>query len=212
MRLYLSSFRLGNQPQALVRLFGHGKRVAVIANATDFLTDEERIPKVKAEYDLLSSIGFKPEEIDLRNYFSKSDKLRAVLEPFDCIWVRGGNVFLLRRAFRQSGFDVILKELLETDQIAYGGYSAGVCILAATLRGLEFVDEPDTVASGYNKEVIWDGLSVLPYSVAPHYKSDHPESAAVDRCVAYFAEHSMPFRALRDGEAIIVDNDSRVVA
>ncbi len=112
---------------------------------------------------------------------------------FDCIWVRGSNVFLLRRAFYQSGFDEILKELLEKDQIACGGYSAGVCILAPALKGLELVDEPYDVPAGYNKEVIWSGHSILPYSVAPHYKSDQPDSADVDRCVEYFKEHNMPF-------------------
>ena len=206
MRLYLSSFRIGNIPDELVRLFGYGKRVAIIANATDLVTNEERVLKIRMENELLENLGFKTEEIDLRDYFSKEDELREALNNFDAIWVRGGNVFLLRRAFRQSGMDNILRGLLEKDQIAYGGYSAGVCILGPTLKGLEPVDEPYRVSSDYNKEVIWDGLNILPYSVAPHYKSDHPESAEVDKCVAYFVEHKMPFKTLVDGEVITISN------
>jgi len=204
MRLYLSSFRLGDKTNELVRLVGYGKRVAVVANATDLTTKEERTSKVQMEYDLLSGLGFKTEEIDLRDYFSKEKELRATLNDFDCIWVRGGNVFLLRRAFRQSGLDTILGELLEKDRIAYGGYSAGICILGPTLKGLELVDEPYDVALQYDEKVIWDGLGVLPYSIAPHYKSDHPESADVDKCVAYFEKHKMLFKPLMDGEVIVI--------
>ena len=32
--------------------------------------------------------------------------------------------------------------LLADDAVAYGGYSAGICVLAPTLRGLEGVDNP----------------------------------------------------------------------
>jgi dipeptidase E len=204
MRLYLSSFRLGDKPDELVRLFGRGSRVAVIANATDFLSEKERIIKVRTEYDLLRNLGFEIEEIDLRDYFSKEDDLRMRLNNFDAVWVRGGNVFLLRRAFYQSGMDQIIKDLLENNLIAYGGYSAGVCVLSPTLRGLDLVDEPYEVPAGYESDVIWDGLGVLPYSVAPHYRSDHPESADVDKVVTYLVENNIPFKPLRDGEVITV--------
>jgi dipeptidase E len=204
MRLYLSSFRIGEKPQDLVSVFGYGKRVAIIANATDAQDVEERLTKVQAESSVLQNLGFKTEEIDLRKFFSKSDELRSTLHNFDCVWVRGGNVFLLRRAFRQSGFDEILKELLDKDQVAYGGYSAGVCVLAPTLKGLEFVDDPYSVTSEYESEVLWDGLGIIPYSIAPHYKSPHPESANVDKCVDYFEQNNMPYKALKDGEVILV--------
>jgi len=204
MRLYLSSFRLGDETDELVRLFGYGKRVAVVANATDLVTKEERAFKVQTEHELLRSLGFKTEEIDLRNYFSREEELRTALNDFDCIWVRGGNVFLLRRAFRQSGLDTILRELLEKDQIAYGGYSAGICILSPTLKGLELVDKPYDITTHYDEKVIWDGLNILPYSIAPHYKSDHPESADIDKCVAYFKKHKIPFKPLTDGQAIVI--------
>jgi dipeptidase E len=58
---------------------------------------------------------------------------------------------------------------------------------------------------------IWDGLGVLPYVIAPHYKSDPFVAAEVDRCIEYFIAHHMPFIALRDGEAIVVDSGSETV-
>ena len=51
--------------------------------------------------------------------------------------------------------------------------------------------------------VIWDGLGLIPYSIAPHFKSNHSESGRVDAMVRSFVDHKMPFVALRDGEVII---------
>lgn len=211
MRLYLSSFRNGNKPEELLKHLGDGRRTALIFNAVDFKNDADRATDYAAEADRLKAIGLMPTEIDLRDYFNKQDKLKNELLKYDLIWVRGGNVFVLRRAFKQSGADTIIKELLENDDIAYGGYSAGVDILQPHLHGIELVDPPDVVPAGYDSEVIWDCLNLLPYCVAPHYKSDHPESEDIDKTVNYYIENHIPFIALHDGEAIVVDGNSQTV-
>ena len=129
------------------------------------------------------------------------------------MWARGGNVFLLRRAYEQSGFDTLITQLIRDDSIVYAGYSAGICILAPSLHGIELVDPTGQVADGYNPNIIWDGLGVLNYTIAPHYKSDHPESADIDKVVAYFQENDIPFKTLRDGEAIVINgSDKRVIS
>jgi dipeptidase E len=65
------------------------------------------------------------------------------------------------------------------------------------------VDAPEAAAAGYAEPTIWDGLGLIPYSIVPHHRSDHPESGAVEAMVEYFEAHKMPFVALRDGETII---------
>lgn len=55
------------------------------------------------------------------------------------------------------------------------------------------------------REPILEGLGVLPYMVLPHYKSDHPESAAIDREVEYCITEKIPFVVLRDGETLIFE-------
>lgn len=204
MRLYLSSFRNGEKTDELLRMLGSGRRTAMIGNAMDMADPVTRAASNKEEMVRLESIGLKPTEIDLRQYFGKKEELRAAFSDFDLMWVRGGNTFVLRRAFKQSGFNDLVKEFLEKDSVVYGGYSAGICLLAPTLRGLEIVDDPNVTPEGYNKEVIWEGLNILPYSIAPHYKSDHPESADIDRTVEYFEANKMPYKTLRDGEVIII--------
>jgi dipeptidase E len=211
MRLYLSSFRNGNHPEQLHRLIGGGRRTAVIANAMDFVPAEIRSAKYAAEADRLKSMGLEPVEVDLRQYFGKPEELKETLSGFDFIWVRGGNVFVLRRAFKQSGADVVIKDLLENDTVAYGGYSAGVAILQPHLHGIELVDPPDVVPESYDKTIIWECLGLLPYCVAPHYKSDHPESADIDKVVDYYTEKHIPFVALRDGEVIVIDGEEQAI-
>ena len=213
MRLYLSSYRLGNKPEELLRLLKGKESTALILNAMDFVSTEDRAADLGRETERLKSIGLEPTEVDLRQYFGKPDDLKEELAGFDLLWVRGGNAFVLRRAFRQSGLDRLLPELLEKDTLVYGGYSAGNTILVPNLAGTELVDDPNLVPKGYDPEIIWEGLGIMPYEVVPHYKSDHPESADIDISVQYLIDHHMPFIALRDGQVIIVDeNGQRVVA
>jgi len=211
MRLYLSSFRLGHHPAELLRLLAGGTRIAVILNAGDFLEPDRRTLAKEADFALLTDLGMAPEELDLRHYFGDAEGLRTALANFDTVWVRGGNSFILRRAFRASGADVVIPEFLAQDGLVYAGYSAGVCILGPSLRGIELVDDPAVVPEGYPGAVVLEGLGVLPYSVAPHYRPEHPESPAIDQVVSYFVENQMPFVALRDGEVIVREGDAEVI-
>ncbi|MEO6536491.1 MAG: Type 1 glutamine amidotransferase-like domain-containing protein [Candidatus Paceibacterota bacterium] len=209
MRLYLSSYKLGNQPNRLVQLFGKGARVAVIYNACDFSED----PIVRGKYlevqlQMLRDVGFEPTEIDLREYFGGKNDLNGTLRKFHAIWVPGGNVFILRRAMKQSGFDQVIKELLSKDVLAYGGFSAGACVTTPTLKGIDIMDHPDVIPKGYESEIVWDGLNLVDYSIVPHFDSDHPEVELAGKAVEYFKKNNLPHHVLRDGEVILIDGSS----
>jgi dipeptidase E len=104
---------------------------------------------------------------------------------------------------KESGFDEIIKEYKNNDELVYGGYSAGVCVITPTLKGIELVDDTVILPKGYKNQTIWEGIGLINYSFAPHYKSDHPESEAINKTVEYFIENKMLFKALKDGEVII---------
>lgn len=204
MKFYLSSYRLGDRPEQLVELLNDNKKVVVIPNALDFSIDfARREQSQKREFDDLKSIGLEAEELDLRLYFGKQGELERKIKEYGLIWVRGGNAFVLRRAMHQSGLDEILKELAKGDDVVYGGYSAGVCVIGPTLKGVDIVDDPTIIPDGYQKEIIWDGIGLVDFSFAPHYQSDHAESSVVEKMVGFYKENAMPFRALKDGEVII---------
>lgn len=211
MRLYLSSFRLGKHTARLIALTGTRRpRVLATMNALDRLPAPRRQELYQQLVDDFSLLGAEVRELDLRDYFSSPDALAQDLADCDLVWANGGNAFTLLTAMKQSGFVSALKTLLDDNRIVYGGHSAGAIVATPTLRGIELVDSADpadAIPPGYAPEIHWDGMALVDYSIAPHFQSDHWESAAIDGVVKYFEEHGMPYRALRDGEAIIIDGD-----
>lgn len=206
MRLYLSSYGLGNKPEELAYLIGTNKHVAVIMNAGD-LDGEYRKISLEKQISSLKALGLEPEEIDLRKYFGKSEDLKTTLSKFGAVWIRGGNAFMLQRAVEQSGFNKVIVEMLKNDKIVYAGYSAGVIIATPTLKGIELIDHLSEIPAGYKADFSWNGMNLVSYSIAPHYQSDHQESQAVEKLVQYFEEKKMPYKKLRDGEVIVVEGD-----
>lgn len=212
MRLYLSSYKFGNFTDELVKLVEDNKKVAVIGNSRDWSEDRQRATKgLQEQIKTFESLGFSAEELDLKKYFGKSEALKKYLSQFGLVWVLGGNTFVLKRAYEQSGFDLIIKEMLTKDKIVYGGYSAGVVILSPSMRGLEIVDDPNIVPEGYAPEFNWQGLGLVDYSIAVHYRSDHPESELVEKEVEYLAKNKIPYKTLRDGEVIVTDGDKETI-
>jgi dipeptidase E len=212
MRLYLSSYGLGNYPKELIKLIGHNKNVAVIGNAGDnFGNKKERREKIKKQITSLSEIGLIPREIDLRKYFGKEKELENKLKKLGAVWIRGGNTFILRKAMKLSGFDKIIKKMLKKDEIVYAGYSAAWCILSRSLHGLDIVDNPKDIVIGYPKKVIWSGLGLINYMACPHYKSDHPESTGGKKEIAYYKKNKIPYKTLRDGEVIVINGNKEKV-
>lgn len=193
MRLYLSSFRTGAHPARLLALAG-GPRTAVLTHALDDAPPEVRDAAVGREVGELAALGLDPYPVDLREPGAV-----GALAGYDLLWVRGGNVFTLRRALADTGADTVLVDLLRRDTVAYGGYSAGCCVLADDLSGLERVDDP-------GDPPVRTGLGLLDRAFVPHVRTpEHPESADCDALAAAYAAAGRPHWALRDGDVLVVD-------
>ena len=131
MRLYLSSYRLGDRFDELVAAAGAGARAAVIANAVDLIPIEDRLAYARTGFDPVGRFrthGLDADELDLRAFFGKPAALAAALADVRLVWANGGNAFLLRRAMRQSGLDEILKRRVPAGELIYGGWSAGAVV------------------------------------------------------------------------------------
>lgn len=197
MRLYLSSYRLGAHAGRLLSL-GAGRRAALIPNALDGLPAVLRDPSILRDLADLGPLGLDASVIDLRH-----PDAAGRLSDVDIVWVRGGNTFALRRTMADTGTDQVLVDLIKRDAIAYGGYSAGACVLAPDLRGLERVDDITAIA-----DPIMTGLGVLDRPLVPHVRSPgHLEADACDALAAWYENSGQPHWALRDGEVLVVDGD-----
>jgi dipeptidase E len=206
VKIYASSNGLWLQPSRFRRLFKNTLEIAVIPNALDFSDDPARRKRLKAQFKQLSALGLRPVEFDLRAFFAPGASVRAALDQFAGVWVAGGNAFILRRAMSYSGFDQFIRHKQQTDpDFVYGAYSAGCCVLAPSLKGVELMDQPELAPKGYKAEIIWEGLGILDFSIAPHFESNDAESRQARDMVAYFETHGISYRTLRDGEAIVLE-------
>ena len=226
MRLYLSSERLGERAGALLAMVAENRReksrdlsgsawrpssdaaprVAVIANGYDARSASIRETYRAEVHDPVAefqALGLEAHELDLRAHFGDPASLRQRLRAYDLVWVMGGNSFILRRAMQQSGFDTIIRDLLESDAITYGGYAAGAVVAGPSLRGLELMDDPWELPEGYDEPLIWHGLGLTPFAIVPHFRSRHPEAASAEKVVSYMRARRTRFRAISDGEVIV---------
>lgn len=172
-------------------------RAAVILNAQDRAGRRARRRAVAEETEYVAAAGLVPAELDLRSFRGRPEALAATLDVTELLWVAGGNVFVLRDAMRQSGLDVALHGV--TSPLRYVGWSAGACVCGPTLHGLELVDEPPR-----RLDPIWDGLGLVDFVVVPHSGSPPPLGEEIARVEAHLEAAGVPYRALRDGEAISV--------
>jgi len=204
MNFYLSSYKIGNEEEKLKEMTKN-KKIGFIPNALDYVNVEERKISNEKNVKCLLDIGVDVETLDLEKYFGKKKELEDKINNLDGVWIRGGNTFILRQAMKLSGFDDIIKRKNEKNEdFFYGGYSAGVCILAPSMEALKMVDDPKIMPYSEIKETIFEGLNILDYVIIPHYKSDHPESFKIDEVVDFCEKNKTPFKTLRDGEVIII--------
>ena len=205
MRLYLSSERLGERAGALLDML-NGPRIAVIANGYDGASATARDIYRTEVYDPIAeftALGLEPHEVDLRAHFGDATSLRRRLTGYDLVWVMGGNSFVLRRAMKQSGFDTVIRDMLDADAVAYAGYAAGAVVAGPTLRGLELMDDPFELPDSYDEPLIWSGLGLTPFAIVPHYRSRHPEAASAEKVLSYMRARRTRYRAISDGEVIV---------
>lgn len=205
MKLYLSSYELGNQANKLASLTQY-KKIGYIPNARDFTgaDPERRVKRNQKDMNSLRELGLETKMLDLCDYFGKQNLLKNKVKELGAVFISGGNVFVLRQAMRLSGLDEILKEFKDDKDFLYAGYSAAGCVLAPSLKGMDLVDPLDTPYSE-QKEIIFEGLGLVDFRFMPHFQSDHPESADVEKEIEYCKQNNILYRTVRDGEVIIIN-------
>ncbi|MDR0978791.1 MAG: Type 1 glutamine amidotransferase-like domain-containing protein [Lachnospiraceae bacterium] len=133
MKLYLSSYKLGNKTEVLKQWLQEHKnnKIGLIPNSRDFYSDGERkTTGLLADSKDLQNLGFEVVILDLRDYFNRPEVLAMYLEELGGVYVVGGNTFVLRKAFKLSGFDEWVKTNYKEENFIYAGYSAGICLLS----------------------------------------------------------------------------------
>ena len=205
MKLYLSSYKVGNKAEELKKwIVEHNNKICLIPNSRDIYPEgESKTEGIQKDVKELEDLGFEVTVISLKDYFNNKEELYERLEKFSAFYVIGGNTFALRQAMFLSGFDKFLKSIENNPNYLYAGYSAGICVLAKDMHGLDVCDDPNI--NPYGIETIWEGLGYFDYIFLPHYKSNHKETKLIDDSVEFCIKNNIKFKTLHDGDVILED-------
>lgn len=213
MRLFLASSDLGDYSSELIKLVGKNRKVLVVANARDYCTPEDGKRIVDEDLEIIANCGLIPTELDLRPYFKKSDELRKYIDDFNpgCVFVTGGNIYVLATALYLSGMDGILKHDLADDKYVYAGYSAGAMNASKDLinycdsYGERDGDKMEEARSVYG-EVCTNGLGLIEEYVCPHADAiDFSE--ACKKAEEELKAKGLESIVLNDADVLVIDGD-----
>ena len=205
-KLFLYSLALSKrQAEALTSLAGKDARdmkFAIIENAADVIANA--IDWLGGFRAMLQDNGYQLELLDLRDWTDDKEALYRKLASKDVIWLGGGNTFYLRWILKESGADVMIRELVRQGKI-YAGWSAGAVVAGPTLRYFEPMDN-----TNMTPQLITDGLHLTETVVVPHLDniefSDDAKEANEHLTMAGYRTI-----ALRDDQVLMINGDQQVI-
>lgn len=194
-------------------------RTILLASSGEFVTEgdlsflSKPIAKMKMAYVITASkgvadfsymerhkkrmkeLGYDFEEIDIDGKNEK--ELRGVLANKDVIYVEGGNTFYLLKSVRESGFNEVIKDLIESG-VVYIGSSAGAYIVCPTIEMATWKHQDK-----YDNYGVTDftALNLVPFMITAHYS---PENRGLLKEKVQISKY--PVRVLTDEQAILIQD------
>jgi len=121
-------------------------------------------------------------------------------KDIDAIYVCGGNTFYLLHKVRESGFDEIIKKLINTG-VVYIGASAGSMILGPDI-GLTAVPDQNDINMQDTT-----GLNVVDVAISPHYNMEERKMVR-----GWIDKANYKILPLTDSQGfLVVDNKSEII-
>lgn len=167
-------------------------KLAHIITASKAEADTSYVDK---DRDGMRELGFQVEDVDIEG--KNENELREVLFDKDIIYIQGGNTFYLLKCIKESGFDKVIKEMIEKGVI-YIGASAGSYVACPTIDMANW--------KRHDKNVIGlkdlSALNLVPFLLSVHYKPEYKEILEKETPKAKY-----PVRILNDDQAILIQGD-----
>lgn len=180
----------------------HKLKLAFIPTARD---PYNIIAKTDPEKDKLVSMGFLIKEVDLKN--KSKEQLSKELSDIDVVFVAGGNTFYLLEKVIESGFDILIKELVAKGVI-YIGVSAGAVLVGPDIKIVEDLDDPKIAPNLKTTS----GIGLVDFIVLPHF-GEGPLKGKTDEIYRKWKQLPNKIIPLTNEQAIIVsDNAYKIVS
>jgi len=167
-------------------------RVAHIITAAK---PEKDISYLENKRKELLAVGFSVEDVDIEG--KGENELRSVLVDKDILYVQGGNTFYLLKCIKESGFEKVVREMLEQGAI-YIGASAGSYAACPTIETAEWKHQDKNLVGLTDLTA----MNLVPFLVVAHYRPEYRES--IKRGME---KVKYPVRILTDDQAILVKDD-----
>lgn len=138
------------------------------------------------------------EEIDIEG--KTIEELRDFFRNKNIVHIEGGNTFYLLKVIRETGFAILLKELLDEGKV-YIGTSAGAYIMCPSVEVANWNED------GKDRFGITDfsALNYVPFVLKVHYKDEARELVREKMKILQY-----PLRILKDGQGILFENSTSV--
>ncbi|MES2223614.1 MAG: Type 1 glutamine amidotransferase-like domain-containing protein [Patescibacteria group bacterium] len=168
-------------------------KIGYITTALKVVADTEYLNYMK-EYEIemrKNNISFEEFDIEGKN----EEEIREFFKDKNVIQVSGGNPFYLLKSIRESGFDKVLKDLLN-EGLIYVGSSAGSYIMCPTI-------EVAAWKVGRNNYGLNDltALAYVPFLLKCHYTD-----SAKDTILEKVKDLKYSLKILRDDQAFLVED------
>lgn len=167
-------------------------KVGWVMTATKGATDPQFVEKQREK---MKEIGWQFEEIDIEG--RSQDELRKVFSTKDAILVEGGNTFYLLKAIKETGFDEVIKELIDKN-ILYIGVSAGSYVMCPTIEMTTWKSD------SRNRFGLTDltALNYVPFLLSAHYDPKND-----DKLILGIKSTKYPVKILTDKQALLILDD-----
>jgi len=191
-----------NMKEEILKILPNSPSKTKLAHITTAAKPQKDKRYVEKDTKLMSEVGFDVTEIDIEG--KTQSQLRKILQVFDVIYVQGGNTFYLLKVIQETGFDKVVKDLIDREVI-YIGVSAGSIIAGPTIEtaGWKYV-EPDR---NFVKLKDLTAMNLVPFNIFVHYVPRHKVFVAKQA-----AKSKYPLKIITDSQAIlVVDNKFQLI-
>lgn len=137
--------------------------------------------------------------VNLRAY--SIDDVRERLLDTDIIYIVGGKQFLLGRLFKETGFDVLLKEMSQDKVIM--GTSAGAIVLGKMFNSKDYYEKRYKINK---KDVEGCNLEFVDFNIIPHYLREDRLEYDCEYYTKILKDNKFRVYAVGDNQAVIYND------
>ncbi|QQO10382.1 Type 1 glutamine amidotransferase-like domain-containing protein [Breznakiella homolactica] len=153
----------------------------------------------------LEKLGLVLDELEISK--APKNKIEQKILEADYIFMEGGNTFFLLQELKRTGTDELIKEHIRKGKI-YIGCSAGSMIVSKTIKYEKYMYEPDDLNMAPGLKNDFTALSVVDFSIVPHYNSHNKIAKEIIRL--YSKKYNL--RPICDNQVItVVGNEIEVL-